>query len=169
VLNCRCQRGVKRNSDTQMRVLSVLRTLDPEWGGPVEGVRRMSQALIALTNGATSIESAYSDSPNTTWHSDWNSPVHALGAGKFGMYGYNAALARWLRSEVKRLECMSIRERRISWHAKCRRDNLRVSTHAVFCAQNALSKGCEGCASGGPSSTSKHPFPEDADWCVKGL
>jgi glycosyltransferase involved in cell wall biosynthesis len=91
-----------------MRVLYVLRTLDPEWGGPVEGVRRMSQALIALTNGATSIEIACSDSPNTTWHSDWNSPVHALGAGKFGMYGYNAGLARWLRSEVKRFDVVVV-------------------------------------------------------------
>jgi hypothetical protein len=108
VLNYRCQRGVKRNSDTQMRMLYVLRTLDPEWGGPVEGVRRMSQALIALTNGATSIEIACSDSPNATWHSDWNSPVHALGAGKFGMYGYNAALARWLKSEVKRFDVVVV-------------------------------------------------------------
>ena len=40
-----------------MKVLYVLRTLDPAWGGPVEGVRRMSQALIGLTNGATSVES----------------------------------------------------------------------------------------------------------------
>lgn len=108
MLNYRCQRGVKRNSDTQMRMLYVLRTLDPEWGGPVEGVRRMSQALIALTNGATSIEIACSDSPNATWHSDWNSPVHALGAGKFGMYGYNAALARWLKSEVKRFDVVVV-------------------------------------------------------------
>ena len=85
-----------------------MRTLDPAWGGPVEGVRRMSQALIDLANGATSVEIACSDLPNANWHSDWHSPVHALGAGKLGMYGYNAALARWLRSEVKRFDVVVV-------------------------------------------------------------
>ena len=91
-----------------MRVLYVLRTLDPAWGGPVEGVRHMSQALIAFTNGDTCVEIACSDPPNTSWYSDWHSPVHALGTGKFGMYGYNATLARWLKSEVKRFDAVVV-------------------------------------------------------------
>ena len=68
----------------------------------------MTQVLIGLTNGATSVEIACSDPPNATWHSDWQSPVHALGMGKLGMYGYNAALARWLKSEVKRFDAVVV-------------------------------------------------------------
>src|SRR5271170_497375 len=91
-----------------MRVLYVLRTLDPAWGGPVEGVRRMSQALIACTNGETCVEIACSDPPNAPWNSDWYSPVHALGTGRFRMYGYNPAIARWLNSEVKRFDVVVV-------------------------------------------------------------
>ncbi|MGA9314393.1 MAG: glycosyltransferase, partial [Solirubrobacteraceae bacterium] len=68
----------------------------------------MSQALIALTNGATSVEIACSDPRNANWHGDWHSPVHVLGAGKLGIYGYNPALARWLNAEVKRFDVVVI-------------------------------------------------------------
>lgn len=94
--------------DTSMKVLYVLRTLDPAWGGPVEGVRRMSEALVACTNDAMRVEVACSDPPNAAWLSEWRCPVHALGAGRLGMYGYNPALARWLASEVKRFDVVVV-------------------------------------------------------------
>jgi glycosyltransferase involved in cell wall biosynthesis len=68
----------------------------------------MSQALMACANGDTSVEIACSDLPDTNWHSGWSAPIHALGAGKLGMYGYNPALARWLESEVKSFDVVVI-------------------------------------------------------------
>jgi glycosyltransferase involved in cell wall biosynthesis len=85
-----------------------LRTLDPAWGGPVEGHRRMSEAVMTCKNCDLSIEIACSDEPNTDWHSKWQFPVHALGAGGLGKYGYNAKLWRWLNAEITRFDVVVI-------------------------------------------------------------
>lgn len=90
-----------------MRILYVLRTLDPAWGGPVEGHRRMSEAVMACKSDL-SVEIACSDEPNPRWHSDWHCPVHALGAGGLGKYGYNSKLRRWLNAEITRFDVVVI-------------------------------------------------------------
>ena len=71
-----------------MKLLRIIRSLNPEGGGPMEGVRQITPYLTAL-GVATTVASL--DSPDAPWLQD--QPFQAVGLGPVvGSYGYRRAL-----------------------------------------------------------------------------
>jgi len=67
-----------------MRLLHVIRTLDPNYGGPVEGLRQ----IIAIYRArGWSAEVISYDAPGMPWEAALAGSVHALGPG-WGRYGF---------------------------------------------------------------------------------
>lgn len=77
-----------------MRILRVIPTLNPAYGGPLEGLKQSSQALS--TRGHTT-EVACLDSSASPWLSNFDIPCHALGPA-INSYGYSARFTPWLKS-----------------------------------------------------------------------
>jgi glycosyltransferase involved in cell wall biosynthesis len=87
-----------------MKILHVVRTLDPAWGGPIETTCNLtSQALV---RGYTA-EIVCADNPVSPWLRDWKLKVHAVGPGRF-KYGFTTALDRWLAGNLPRFDVVVI-------------------------------------------------------------
>jgi glycosyltransferase involved in cell wall biosynthesis len=80
-----------------MKILHVIRTLDPAWGGPVESIRQLGTALMAR---GYDVEVACLDAPSKPWLKDFPVPVHALGSA-LGLYGFGTRWASWLRKNAR--------------------------------------------------------------------
>jgi glycosyltransferase involved in cell wall biosynthesis len=88
-----------------MRLLFVIRTLNPAWGGPVQGFKNLS--LQAQKHGIEA-EVACVDDPASSWLKNWHLPVHAVGKGSLGMYGYSGQLDRWLAANIGRFDAVVV-------------------------------------------------------------
>lgn len=77
-----------------MRILHIISTTDPGYGGPVESVAQLGQYLGSM--GITVEVAACADSPRAEWLSRYPLKVHPLGPG-LGRYGYSRRLVPWLR------------------------------------------------------------------------
>lgn len=75
-----------------MKLLQVIATLDPAYGGPVEALRQMTMALNEL--GHTS-ETVTLDAPDEKWVAEFPGVVCALGPSRL-KYRYNVNLIPWL-------------------------------------------------------------------------
>jgi len=76
-----------------LRLLNLIRTLDPEAGGPVEGLRQS----VAATRALGHIEEVLTlDDASQPWVRNFAAPTHALGPAR-GNYGYTPRLLPWLR------------------------------------------------------------------------
>lgn len=76
-----------------MKSLHVLRTLNPEFGGPVSGTASLVKELARLGH---STHVATLDSPGTAWEQQFPVPVLAFGPAQ-GSYGYAPRFPKWLR------------------------------------------------------------------------
>ena len=88
-----------------MRLLHVIRTLDPDAGGPSESARIFALAHQRLGN---EVEIATTDAPDAGPERDafqhrLSCPVHPCGPGKSG-YAYTPALEHWLRRNRGRFD-----------------------------------------------------------------
>ena len=83
-----------------MRILHVMRSLDPAGGGPIEGVRRLARGYREAGHQA---EAATLDAPEAKYLEDTPMPVHALGPG-LGKYGYSPRLLPWLHANIGRFD-----------------------------------------------------------------
>jgi glycosyltransferase involved in cell wall biosynthesis len=87
-----------------MKILHIIRTLDPAWGGPVEGVRNLvSQALLR----GYKAEVVCADDPASLWLRAWNARVHAVGAGRL-QYGFTTSLDRWLSGNLAQFDVVVV-------------------------------------------------------------
>jgi len=84
-------------NDPLMRILHVIRTVNPAWGGPVEGLCQIGTAVHMLGN---MVEVACLDAPDAPWLKTFPLPVHALGPA-LGVYGFGRRWAPWLRENVR--------------------------------------------------------------------
>ncbi len=75
-----------------MKILHIIRSVNPEIGGTVEGVIQLSQVQIALGHH---VEVLTLDSPDATYVRNCSINIHALGPGK-GTYGYSSKFKPWL-------------------------------------------------------------------------
>ena len=83
-----------------MKILRVIGTMNPRWGGPVEGVRQMCGALAALGHQN---EIGCLDAPDSPWLADPSLPCPVVGLGtSLGKYGYTRRLVPWLRARESR-------------------------------------------------------------------
>src|SRR5271166_6649597 len=81
-----------------MNILHVIRTMDPAWGGPVEGLKNI--AAQAAVSGH-SLEITCLDAPQAPWLKSLDARVNAVGPGKFG---YSRRLDSWLASNISRFD-----------------------------------------------------------------
>ena len=88
-----------------MRILHVIRTLDPAWGGPVEGVRNLAKQ--ALIHGHH-VEILCADDPASPWLASWNIQTHGVGAGHLKKYGFAVELDRWLAENIRRFDVVVV-------------------------------------------------------------
>ena len=79
-----------------MKFLHVIATVNPEFGGPIEGLKQLAQVL---TQKGHEVEIASLDAPNALWVAQCPVPVHALGPTK-STYGYSPRLLPWLRANA---------------------------------------------------------------------
>jgi glycosyltransferase involved in cell wall biosynthesis len=84
-----------------MKILHVIRTLDPAWGGPVEGLK--SIAAQAEVTGHE-VEVVCLDAPNEAWLKPLELSVHAIGPAKGRNFGYSRRLDTWLASNIGRYD-----------------------------------------------------------------
>jgi glycosyltransferase involved in cell wall biosynthesis len=87
-----------------LRVLNVIPTLDPEAGGPAEGVRQWG--LKGATLGH-SIEVLTLDAPGLPFLNRFPLQTYALGPSK-GHYRYNERLVPWLKSNAARYDAVIV-------------------------------------------------------------
>ena len=79
-----------------MKLLHLITSVDPRSGGPIEGVLRLHEALVALGHAS---ELLSLDGPAEQIVRDCPAPVHALGPSTDG-YHYNAKVVPWLREHA---------------------------------------------------------------------
>ena len=80
-----------------MRILHSIRTVNPEAGGPIEGIKQLAAANRI---GGHEIEILSLDAPDAPWVKDCPVKVHAVGPGMLS-YGYASGHTSWI-SEHRR-------------------------------------------------------------------
>ena len=88
-----------------MRILFVIRTLDPAWGGPVEGLRNLT---AQARKRGYEVEVACGDAPTAAWLAQWDLKVHVSGTGSLRRYGLSAELDAWLADNLSRFDAVVV-------------------------------------------------------------
>ena len=88
-----------------MRILFVIRTLDPAWGGPVEGLRNLTAQAIRR---GYEVEVACGDPPTAPWLVHWDLKVHVSGTGSLRRYGLSSGLDAWLVDNLRRFDAVVV-------------------------------------------------------------
>jgi glycosyltransferase involved in cell wall biosynthesis len=89
-------------SHRPLRVLDVIRTLDPSAGGTVEGLRQFCLATKAMGHQP---EVATLDAPDAPWLAPFPAPTHALGPGR-GTYGHSMHWVPWLKAHARHYDAI---------------------------------------------------------------
>lgn len=87
-----------------MKVLHVIGTLDPAYGGPVEGLRQLTKAVSALGH---TVEHLTLDSVDAPWLASWPYRFHALGPS-YGRYRFNSRIQGWLEANASRFDVIVV-------------------------------------------------------------
>ncbi|MGA9671663.1 MAG: glycosyltransferase [Terracidiphilus sp.] len=88
-----------------MRILHVIRSINPADGGPIEGIRQLAVAYKSL---GVSVEVASLDAPTSRHLHDFPLVVHPLGPTILGKYGYSPKLVPWLRENHGKYDCVIV-------------------------------------------------------------
>ncbi len=88
-----------------MRILHVIRTLNPAWGGPVEGLRNLTAQARRRGHDP---EIVCADEPGARWLSEWSVKVHVVGPAQLGIYGITKNLDEWLRANLRRFDVIVV-------------------------------------------------------------
>ncbi len=94
-----------RTPDAIVNYLHVISSLDPQGGGPAEGVRQLSAAARRLHH---KVEIATLDPPAAPWDEDFECPVHQLGPASLGRYRYGPKLLGWLHENAGRFDAVIV-------------------------------------------------------------
>ena len=78
-----------------MRILQIISSMNPDFGGPPEGAGQICRSLRAL---GVSADLASLDEPGTSWGCDCS--MIRLGPSRWGRYAYSDRLFGWLRSNA---------------------------------------------------------------------
>ena len=76
-----------------MRILRAIRSVNPEGGGPIEGITQVSRMLARMGH---EVELVSLDTPEAAWVQNCPLKVHALGKGGHD-FGYAPDYVRWLK------------------------------------------------------------------------
>ena len=88
-----------------MKLLSVISTLNPSYGGPVESLRQF-EACVGKFGHEHHILTL--DSPDCAWVKECAGKVSAVGPS-FGMYGFNASVNSWLLANAGKYDAIIVR------------------------------------------------------------
>jgi glycosyltransferase involved in cell wall biosynthesis len=116
-----------------IRILHVIRSLRPESGGPMEGIRRLAQ--IAKQQ-SYELEAVCLDSPGDDFLESLPFPVHPLGPA-LGKYGYTRQLVPWMEDNAAHYDGIVINglwqyHGIGTWKAICKRVPYVVFTHGML-------------------------------------
>jgi len=90
---------------SKLKILHVISSVNPEGGGPIEGVKQLHLPLLAL---GAEVEIACCDPLDAPWLATCDlSTVHALGPAK-GNYGYAPLLLSWLHANAPRFDAVIV-------------------------------------------------------------
>ena len=87
-----------------MHLLHVIPSINPQGGGPAEGVR---QRGLCLQQSGHTVEVLTLDDPAAAYVQAYPLPVHALGPSR-GAYQYNPRLVPWLRAHASDYDAVVI-------------------------------------------------------------
>lgn len=87
-----------------MKLLRVIGTLDPIYGGPVENLRQTNLTLCGLGHR---VETVTLDGADAPWISGFPEVVHALGPS-MGKYRYNRRLIPWLKAHSRNFDAVLV-------------------------------------------------------------
>jgi glycosyltransferase involved in cell wall biosynthesis len=87
-----------------MRILNVIHSVNPVFGGPSEGLRHMCRATHRMGHLQ---EALTLDAPYAPWLADFPAPVHAVGPSYMG-YGYTLELLAWLRASARNYQAVVV-------------------------------------------------------------
>ena len=88
------------------RLLHVVRSFDPSFGGPTEGIRKLAEAepgIPGLQSERSGMEVVSLDDPGARFVQEQPFPIHALGPSQ-GHYGYTPRLQQWLQQHLSRFD-----------------------------------------------------------------
>ncbi len=117
-----------------MKILRVIRSVDPAGGGPIEGLIRSTHVLNSLGH---EIDVVAIDAPDDDVVKNFPFTLHALGPSK-GKYGYTKRLRRWLSTNIQNYKCAFVHGL-WQYHSLCTREACRrynvpyfVFTHGML-------------------------------------
>lgn len=84
-----------------MRILHLIMSASPAYGGPIEGVRQLGRVLNCT--GEHQVEVATLDDPRAPFLTEFPLPVYPLGPSRT-WYGYSPRLIPWLRANAPRFD-----------------------------------------------------------------
>ena len=87
-----------------MRILHCVSSVNPLGGGPIEGIKRLGEALSAYGSRSEIISL---DSKSDPWVAQCSLLVHATGPS-IGRYGYNTRFTRWLKANARNYDFVVI-------------------------------------------------------------
>ena len=87
-----------------MKILHLISSVDPRGGGPIEGVRRLMDALADLGHDS---ELASVDDPTSAPELRFFARERALGPAR-GRYGYSPRLLPWLQANAERYDAVIV-------------------------------------------------------------
>ena len=87
-----------------MRILRIIRSVNPVGGGPIEAVRQSSRLHVEAGHR---VEVVCLDDPASAWLKDFPLPCHALGPVQ-GKFGYSPLLVSWLEAHMRDYDCAII-------------------------------------------------------------
>jgi len=96
---------MKSQISKKLKILHVISSVNPQGGGPIEGIK---QLYLQLKNLGLEVEIACCDAPVAPWLGSSALPeVHALGPSKSN-YGYTPRLLPWLRTNASRFDAVIV-------------------------------------------------------------
>jgi len=87
-----------------MRILRSIRSVNPEYGGPIEGIKQVSRIH---QEAGHQVELVSLDAPDDPCIKEFPLPIHALGPVP-GKFGYTPKLLPWLRREAHRFDAVVV-------------------------------------------------------------
>jgi glycosyltransferase involved in cell wall biosynthesis len=88
----------------RLKLLHMVRTLDPRVGGSIEALRQFAPVLVRAGH---IVEVATLDEPSAAWLRGFPIPVHALGPAR-GRYGYRPGLVPWIRARAPQYDAVVV-------------------------------------------------------------
>jgi glycosyltransferase involved in cell wall biosynthesis len=89
-----------------VRILHIIRSMDPAGGGPIEGIKQL--ALFSTCDGHA-VEVASLDAPEAAHLNEFPLPVHALGLElETQTYGFSPRFVPWLRENARNYDAVIV-------------------------------------------------------------